>query len=407
MAAFRRKAGRHEFFRQTETVEINAWSGAGPVSGPNIDPENNWGLRSRIFTPRPSARVLLPAAPPNERDWLNPRVGWGLVLLDDPKLSNKDLAAGEDVPKPLKDLVAARKGIILRYAPSSTYGFFRRYFADGSEPSDLDISASGVGTGEEEIPKYLLIWGSPKAIPWRTQYAMNMSRCVGRLDLDEEQLKNYVGHLLGNWVDAACNPLLPVIWSVNYGGGDITALMQRVVADALWQKFQGDADFVQTAVRLKDAGATRDALAEALAARPGLVVTTSHGMTRPQEGTGSYAAQLGAPVDANHALLTSEWLSAAAIPSGAIWYSHACCSAGSDSQSQCADLFPPGNSVGDALRGVSSNAGQMVSPLARRLLGAEKPVRAFVGTCRADVRLDSARPQYLSSRQHFLRSGAL
>jgi hypothetical protein len=288
--------------------------------------------------------------------------------------------SGADIPQPLRELVAARKGVILRYAASvPSFGYLRRYYADDPNPADFDVSGTATGVGENEIPKYLLIWGGPSKIPWRAQYALNMTRCVGRLDLDGGALKNYVDHLLSDWSGITCNPLAPVVWSANYGPEDITALMQSVIADALWRKFQADTDLSAGALRFKDDRATREALAAACAAKPGLIVMTSHGMTGPQAQTGSYKAQLGAPLDANHALLDTDALPNDVIPGGAVWYSHACCSAGSDSQSQCADLFPVGNGVGDTLRSVSCHAGDMVSPLATKLLGATKPVRAFIG----------------------------
>jgi hypothetical protein len=42
-------------------------------------------------------------------------------------------------------------------------------------------------------------------------------------------------------------------------------------------------------------------------------------------------------------------------------------------------LLPPEGSVGRVLNGVATAAGAMVAPLAWALLGAERPLRAFVG----------------------------
>jgi hypothetical protein len=65
-------------------------------------------------------------------------------------------------------------------------------------------------------------------------------------------------------------------------------------------------------------------------------------------------------------------------PSGSIWYCHACCSAGSEAPSIAAALFPPPSTLGVMLNGIAT-LGPMVAPLPRALLGAEKPLRAFIG----------------------------
>jgi len=102
-------------------------------------------------------------------------------------------------------------------------------------------------------------------------------------------------------------------------------------------------------------------------------------MTGPVAQPGSLGGQLGLPVDADRALVSADVLPSAAVPGGAIWYSHACCSAGSDAASQCADLFPPGHPIGDTLREVSKNTRNATAPLVKHLFSAPTPVRAFIG----------------------------
>jgi hypothetical protein len=119
----------------------------------------------------------------------------------------------------------------------------------------------------------------------------------------------------------------------------------------------------------------QQALAEA---SPALVVTTSHGRTGPLDNVDLMRETLGLPVDANHATLDIDALLAAWSPEGAIWYAQACCSAGSDGATSYADLLEPGSLADRVVTGVA-NLGSAVAPLPRRLLGAEKPLRAFVG----------------------------
>jgi hypothetical protein len=71
--------------------------------------------------------------------------------------------------------------------------------------------------------------------------------------------------------------------------------------------------------------------------------------------------------------LLSQWQ-----PDGAIWYAHACCSAGSCSQTLFDGLCEAGSEVDRILKGVAQIGGQ-ISPLPTALLGASKPARAFIG----------------------------
>jgi hypothetical protein len=67
------------------------------------------------------------------------------------------------------------------------------------------------------------------------------------------------------------------------------------------------------------------------------------------------------------------------MPNGAIWYAHACCSAGSDARSRYANLLDAASSVSSVLSGVAVACGDQIAPLPTALLGAKRPLRAFVG----------------------------
>jgi len=89
-------------------------------------------------------------------------------------------------------------------------------------------------------------------------------------------------------------------------------------------------------------------------------------------------AELGMPVDQNHHVvhpsdLLSDWQ-----PDGAIWFAQACCSAGADCPTAYAGLFEAGSELDDVLTGIAG-LGAVTGPLPRALLGAAKPLRAFVG----------------------------
>ena len=101
-------------------------------------------------------------------------------------------------------------------------------------------------------------------------------------------------------------------------------------------------------------------------------------MTGPRNNIPIMAAQLGLPVDSNHAVLDYGKLLQRWSPNGAIWYAHACCSAGGDRQTRYDGLVAAGSYADQVLKGVAK-VGACVSPLPRALLGAPSPLRAFIG----------------------------
>lgn len=366
-----------------ETLQINAWTGA-PASSPLADTWKAWATSQRMAD---ANRTLAAAEPVDERDWSDPRVGWGLIAREPEGLglSPKDLAEGVDLPEPLRQLVAARKGPVLRYRDDVGLEFVRRYYADGTS-QDLSIAGSRRGIGRGELPLYLLIWGSPAAggslpcIPWRFHYVLNASRCVGRLPLEGDALGHYVAALLSGWSGSSVRSDRPVVWATDHDPQDITHLMRQLVAEGVVKQLRNDTQVGQEVRYLAESQATRRALADVLAdpARPpAFVLTASHGMTGPLNDPPRMAATLGMLVDQEQAVLSPDDLLDAWTPNGAIWYSHACCSAGSDDTTQYGDLVPDG-SVKDILTGVAA-LGASVAPMPLRLLGCAKPLRAFVG----------------------------
>jgi hypothetical protein len=363
-----------ETIERPNSLQINAWSGSATLRDA-LPSRTPWAQIEKA-----SARLqwLAPAAPVDQRNWMHPDVGWGVILPDNDQMGAAEKARGDDAPGPIQDLLKARKDApILRYRANLQQGYLRRYYAD-MPPQDLSAQAPNPGIGKGRIPQYLLIVGSPVEIPWAVQYALNMSTFVGRLDLPEEGLRHYVDALINDWAGQTSRPQAPVVWSVDYGQSDITWLMAQVIAGKLWDKFEADADLTGR-VRFNGPGATGAALSAALAERtPSLVVTTSHGMTGPLDNKALLLSQLGFPVDAVQVPLGpaqfADWQ-----PSGAIWYAHACCSAGTDSESRYKGMLPADGAIGQMLDGVALAAGSTVAPLPKALLGAPRPLRAFVG----------------------------
>jgi hypothetical protein len=352
---------------------INAFTGEEVATGGLAPNYAAW----TVGRPALEERQLLPP-PIDPAQWQDERIGWGVILADREGLSAAALATADDAPEPIRALVAARNGKVLRYRPGSQFNTWtlRDYVGQG----DLLTAASPPGAGPRQLPMYLLIHGSPAVIPWQVQYALNPVRHVGRLDLTGDALANYVGALLDDWSQSQARYDAPVVWSVDHGGGDITTTMRDAIGAPMFAKLAADSDI--TGGLFLDGSheqATVPALTRALTAnQPALVITTSHGMTGPLDDTEAMRANLGLLVDQAHALVRPEGLLGSWQPDGAIWFAQACCSVGSDQPSAYDGLFSPASLVGRVLSGVAS-LGASIAPLPRALLGEPKPLRAFIG----------------------------
>src|SRR5205085_3592607 len=106
--------------------------------------------------------------------------------------------------------------------------------------------------------------------------------------------------------------------------------------------------------------------------------TTSHGQTGPLGNLAVMNSKLGLPVDQAFQPLELDQLLRAWEPDGAIWYAHACCSAGSSNISIFKGLVETNSIIDHVLTGVTK-LGALVAPLPKALLGAKKPLRAFIG----------------------------
>ncbi len=353
-------------------LRTDAWCGEGAHGRPGPG-ATKWSVRP----PTTFKGVKLAPTPVDAADWRHPAVGWGVVLPDRTDATRPEKARGDDGPEPIRQLLADRGGApVFRYRPEIGDGKLRYYTVQDTE-HDLAFSGDR-GGGPFQIPHYLLIVGAPAAIPWSAQLRMQLDACVGRLDLDAAGLDNYVRALRRDWSDSRRDATRPLIWAVDHGHPDITRLMRKAIADKVAAALTQDGEFDMRGGVLMDGDATGAGLVETLRARtPAFVLTSSHGATFPLHDTAAMTSQLGLPVDHAKTVLPAERVPADAAY-GAIWYAHACCSAGSDGASQFTTLVEPGTLLSDTLRAVE-RCGSLTAPLPRRLLGSETPVRAFVG----------------------------
>lgn len=359
------------------TLAINAWAGDGSVAGNVAAGALDWIYQ----TDQPHFQEYLgPPADPAAADWRDPGIGWGLVLPEKEGLTPRELASGSDAPEPIQELLRRRAPApVFRYRPGSPNRFtlLRNYAAQ----KDVSIDPSTpAGIADDALPRYLLLYGTPEQIPWELQYVLNATCAVGRLDLTGDPLQNYVQALLNAWQGASAQVAQAVAWAVDFGPADITRLMRDAIAAKICGRWQQDASLQVTFFDGDSSGRASGAtLIGALAEKkPGLIVTTSHGQTSAAGPPQALRETLGLLIDQDARMLDPAILLGAWEPDGAIWYAHACCSAGSDATTIFNGLLEAGSLIDQTLKRVAAT-GALVSPLPEALLGAKKPLRAFIG----------------------------
>jgi len=359
---------------------MNAWPGEeDSATSPLHEKVVSWLLSS---IPQRLAPYLFPEPRPDETSWEDPRVGWGLVLPNPPSNKPEDLADLKDVPESVRQLWIDRgRGPVFRFKADSPEAFRLLFDLKNNRTVTMD-KGSRTGTAPGELPRYLLIYGTPDEIPWEVQYALNTIRAVGRLPFPNTSGKqspadNYIQCLREGWRNAKSQFTHTLVWATEWQSDPMTSIMRREIADKLQARYSNDADLKAEYRGGEDA--TIPKLNEVLKNhRPGLIVTTSHGQTGPRSKPDVMRKMLGMPVDQVKRALTPDDLSDGWQGDGAIWYAHACCSAGSTKMSDFDGLFPPDSEIGATLKAVS-DLGPMVAPLPLGLLSASRPLRAFIG----------------------------
>lgn len=348
-------------------IALNAWTGSAAATGEVVAPDE-WALGR----PVESAVRLLAPRNIDLRVWQDDAVGWGIVL-----------AEGARIPESLRALIAQRKGSVFSFIKDWEYSFtLLRNYAAGK---DISINAAPRGMAADALPQYLLIYGTPQEVPWELQYVLNANRYVGRMHLSGAPADNYIEALMSDqWGDStngAARQEQALIWAVNHGRGDITTLMRDSIAAPLAEEMREDSQLA-AGTRFIDGTAQNATLASLLEAlqeqRPGLIVTTSHGMTGPLDDKARMTQDLGLLVDHSGAVLLPDALLKHWAPGGAVWYAHACCSAGASDNSRFLELVKPGSTAAQVLAAVAA-IGPRVSPLPTALLGCKAPLRAFIG----------------------------
>ena len=360
-----------------ESLTLDAFVGADEaVSSDLAAIAGSWGVSGEVLEQQ---APLAPGAPVDAADWAHPEIGWGVVLPEPDDVAPQEKARAEDAPEPIRELIAARGDgdvPILRYRADLGTAKLARYFADGTR-QDPEVGLTPFGVARGRLPLYLLIVGTPTEIPWKLQFSLNRRHHVGRLDLSPEGLENYVAALLTDWQGLDSEPTKPVVWSVSFDS--MTQKMETTLSSQIKLALEGDNELRNSVNWIHGDAATCSGLVEALSAtKPSVVVTSSHGKTGPLDNQAAMRETLGLPVGVNQETLDADELLAAWAPSGAVWFAQACCSAGANKGTSYGGLLRADSLADRVVRAVGT-LGPSVAPLPTRLLGAAKPIRAFVG----------------------------
>jgi hypothetical protein len=235
----------------------------------------------------------------------------------------------------------------------------------------------------ERMPYYLLLVGTPRAIPYSFQYKLDIQHGVGRLDfVHPDDYASYVRGVLRAERKSAVRPRRAVFFGPRHPEDAATRLAVEKLLQPLADELEGEAPPGWTVERYLGAEATRDRLGRLLGgeATPSLLFVAGHGLGLPA----------GDPLQPRYqgALLCQDWpgqgpvreeqcfaaedVGAAAELQGLIGFFFSCYSAGTTRQGSFSHLDPESE---PAVTPEDSVAG-----LPRRLLGhPEASALAFIG----------------------------
>ena len=229
-------------------VRINAWTGdEADTAGSFAKDTKPWTIHAV-----PKSMQVLAFHEVDLRKWCDPQIGWGLVIPDRPEVSAADHANLAGFPEAIRTLVNFRHGVVLGWSSDGGTDWLFRYLAEDNTRKKVTIGDIERGTAPTALPRYLAILGGPDKIPWLLQYTLNLCAAVGRLDLDDEGLKNYVAAVVSNWKETPLDVSNCAIWSVNRGGTDITTLMKTAVGNPVYDALRGDPEIGANAQFLKE-----------------------------------------------------------------------------------------------------------------------------------------------------------
>jgi hypothetical protein len=198
--------------------------------------------------------------------------GWGVVFAQDAD------PAVRSALQPLLDLRAEQAGERFKvyeseggYRPGESKGGFLARHGVGPGPSD-----------PERVPYYLLLVGSPEAIPYRFQSQLDVQYAVGRIHFDApEDYANYARSVVATERRELSLERRVLFFGVANPEDRATGLSRRTLVAPLFDHFKKKPDWKVEA--FLDGEATKANLIRVLGggATPALVFSASHGMEFP------------------------------------------------------------------------------------------------------------------------------
>lgn len=216
------------------------------------------------------------------------QAGWGLIVHEGEPQANRDALA---------PLVEHRGGRVLEYKA-------------GEKRRDW-LARHGVGQGSvvpSKVPYYLLLLGSPAAIPYEFQYLLDVEYAVGRLELESaDTYRRYAESVIAyDGATTASNARTAVFFGTRHSFDQATMLSADHLVSALAGVKPGTTSVAEPydfATRpLIGEPATKESLSQLLASGgrpPAFCFTATHGLGWPTE----HPKQL----DEQGALVCQEW----------------------------------------------------------------------------------------------------
>ncbi len=251
---------------------------ASVALGEELDPEHHRELQRRHD--RATAAVLGVVEGVDPKNLAE--AGWGVIFAH----SDEASGAADRVKEALAELLEHRRG----QATEQTEQRYREFTGvDAYRPGESKLSflgRHGVGPGPadpDRMPYYLLIVGSPEAIPYRFQYQLDVQYAVGRIHFDTpEAYAQYARSVVETETSGLGPARQAAFFGVRNDDDRATALSATQLVAPLGEAFATQQPDWSIETYLADR-ATKEQLARLLGGdgTPALLFTASHGIGFP------------------------------------------------------------------------------------------------------------------------------